>query len=170
MWFFTRSSSWLNRVFPSRAEDQRPQFPSVVIPSIQPVIDYYGWQRFEEIRVASNSSGANLTDLDWLVDGVSVVPDATLRLVTHLSGDHSDAVTTHALQLSVEHARVANLRVAVSLPFTTIGAQQVCIQRPLVLWPGSLAHLSSTDAVGAGNILTLRGLFIDLPLGEVLHA
>ena len=172
MWRFTREDSWLNRVFPQRVDGPKVQasFPHSILHDIRPVIDYYGWNRFKDIRVASNTSGANLSDLDWLVDAVAAVPAETIRLVTNLSGSHSDGAATHAIQLSVEHGFTANLRIAISLPFTTVGAQQVCIQRPLILWPDSLVHLSSTDLVGVGNDLTISGLFIDLPLGEVLRA
>ena len=173
MWRFTRGDSWINRVFPQRVDGPKVQasFPHSILHDIRPVIDYYGWDRFKDIRVASNTSGANLSDLDWLVDAAAAVPANTIRLVTHLSG-LSDSSTPRFLQLSVEHGDTANLRVAVSLPLAdgNEANQAVCIQRPLILWPGALAHLSSTAAVGAGNTLTVSGMFIDLPLGEVLRA
>ncbi len=156
-------------MFPQSAgQSPKSTFPGAIADTIQPVLDYYGWHRYAEVRQAAVDSAAAAASVLWLVDGTAVVPDNTLRVLIALSCHHDDVAVNHTLQFEVIHGAADPVGIGEGSAVRTT-LEMLTLPYPIVLWPATQIQCRSLDVMGAGDVLTIRGLFVDVPIGEVFR-
>lgn len=159
-----RDFTWLLRAL--RPRGQRPgappqELPNIVLDSITPSFDAFGWTRYADPGIGVvNTALANTTDLNG-----PATPSGFLRWYFAAMVLHEDAVANHHVWLEINIPSLAQsipVIPALSLPSTAPNA----IEAPLVVRAGANIRAKAQPATGAGNNLRLRAFFLDLSRGE----
>ena len=147
---------------------ERTTNPGTILGEIRPAIDILGWDRYSEIQ----SNVVALANTDRVSS--SIVPIDFMLFYLAISGETNDAVNAFTHWLEIFHAASGNT-VAVTAP-TTLPVSAATIIRvgglpkPVLAPPGDSMRARTAPATAGGVTLTIRSLFIDLPLGEYMKS
>jgi len=138
--------------------------PGEILGEIRPTIDTFGWERLGG-PLQEESSTAGLGSNGVIL---SAVPEGIMRYVVFASCSHNDTVSTLNMSLQVRHP-TGPTDFGIS-PGVVIDAQPVRLglDRRILLAPGQQLAAFSRPAPGGAFALTVRMLFIDIPVGEYI--
>jgi len=158
-----RAFSWLKKVLQIT---EKTVAPDSLLPDVRSTLDLFAWERLAEPVTRQFAAGALAAN----VVGLPTVPDGVMRYYQYLSVGHDDPAGG-GLSLSLQ-IRSAGFDFGVDI----IHVDQLPdpmksgITKPLLLRPGESLFCFSDPAPAAGQQLLIRGMFIDIEVGEYIRS
>ncbi len=158
-----RAFSWIKKILEVTEETTVPER---VLAEVRPSLDVFGWEAYEGMS-SENQTLANTAT----VSGVTV-PEGVNRLYLAASVDTNDIVNEFTLWIEMFPANGTST--AVTAPVTppinrgTSFIRAGGLPRPFLLGPGGTVRGRAAPATAGGATLTIRAIFIDLPIGEYI--
>jgi len=148
---------------------QKTTQPGSISGEIRPTLDVFGWERLSDSTAVQGLSAS--TDATTTAQGV-VTPDDIMRYVIFAGVQHDELVGTD-LNLWIDLLTVNSFPVPILGSQLIVGAaagQQIRhgTPAPFLMRPGDRLRGRASPATGLGIALTIRFLFIDLPVGEYI--
>lgn len=138
--------------------------PGEILGEIRPTLDTFGWERLGgPLQLESNTSGLGSNG-----NVLTPVPEGIMRYVVYASCSHNDTVSSLTLSLQVRHP-VGPTDFGIAPAIDILQAPvRLGLDRRILLAPGQQLACFSTPAPGGAFALTVRMLFIDIPVGEYI--
>jgi len=160
-----RAFSWLKKALQIT---EKTVAPDSLLFDVRPTMDLFGWERFTEIE-GNNASATNT----FQVDG-STVPVGVLRYVLGASVETDAAVVTETIWLELVEetsALVGLIQPFLAIPRDGAGREvKAALMRPIVMKPGDFLRGKCNPVLAAGEAITIREIFVDIPVGEYIPA
>ncbi len=160
-----RAFSWIKKVL---EVTEVTTVPERVLSEVQPSVDLFGWERFEEVAT-ENVGLANTASVAG-----TIVPADVNRLYIAASVESDDIV--NQLTYWIEMFPLGGDSVPVTPPVTppingaTSFVRAGGLPRPFLVGPGGTARGRCAPATAGGTVLRVRLIFIDISLGEYIPA
>ncbi len=158
-----RALMWLRKTLEITEETDSPRVLSEVL---GPAIDIFGWERLNEGTSRISTSAVNQNTITS-----TAVPADVLRLILEASVETTESTLAFTMWIDHLHDQT-NVNVGVMRPID-IPISAIIIRsamtRPVFMRPGDQLSGRCSPASGAGDTLSLRERFIDLPIGEYIR-
>ncbi len=158
-----RGLMWLRKTLQVTEETDSPR---VLSEQLRPIIDVFGWERLNETTNLTTTSAVDQSTIS-----APAVPDDVLRLVLEANVETTES--TLAFTMWIDHLDGdSNVTVGVmrpiDIPISAI-IIRCAMQRQIIMSPGDRLVGRCTPASGAGDTLSIRQRFVDLPIGEYIR-
>jgi len=163
---FIKDLTWIRGAFPPspKSDPKAGHQIDSYVDYLQSTFDALGAAKindfFLDFQSAANTSA---------VGAASVVPGGKIRWLLFASAHHDDAGANHTLWVAASMNQAGNTRVLPVVNGLSVPANlPVCIERTILLAPGTQLQARSLNATGVGNTLNLTACWVELPLGEYI--
>ena len=144
-----------------KGEQVNSELPSMLLDTIQTIVEAKGWQAVERQDVDSQSA---TNPANGFLRSASPPADERWWIFAgHVF--HTDAVANHTLRIDFEdigEGLTVSLVNAVSVPASTV----VALPRPVLIRQNQNLRATSVDLLGVGNDLRIQMFFVRLEKGE----
>ncbi len=151
-----RSFSWLKKVLEIT---EVTNAPDVLLPTVQPALDVFGWERFgePETQVRSNPGVTSAVSLD-------TVPEGEMWFFLACAMLHNDTGSAKDVTLVLRN------RLNVEIPVTNTGGISAnfhrVLERPLLVPQGWQMRAISRNTINLTFDFSITGTFVRLDIGE----